>query len=167
MTVGGLEDLHGKPMETPSIPAGYVKSGALSGFPLFFFPVLKLDLKEALGLSTIIPILTNVAFNTKSQLTVNFHREKGLKRTRQEVGGNDQEDFIQKREMVFVHTRSTSQPSSPSITVTPYLNVRLKTSETISGFMSDFPKCRPHLQAAGGLGQEKPFGRCHCGKKKK
>lgn len=73
-------------METPSIPAGYVKSGALSGFPLFFFPGLKLDLKEALGLSTIIPILTNVSFNTKSQLMANFHREKGLKRTRQEVG---------------------------------------------------------------------------------
>lgn len=77
MTVQGLEVLHGKPMEPPSIPAGYTKSGALSRLPLFLFPQeLKLELREALCLSTIIPTLTNISPNTKSQLMLNSHREK-------------------------------------------------------------------------------------------
>lgn len=161
-------------MEPPSIPAGYVKSGALSRLPLFFFffQELKLELREAPCLSTIIPTLTNSSPNTKSQLTLNFHREKRLNRTRLEEGESHiifplpRRLYPEKRNGICVHTKNFSaKPSINHYDSAFKRTTQERASETIPGFMSDFPKCRSHLQAAGGLGQEKLFWRCHCGKK--
>lgn len=129
MTVQGLEVLHGKPMEPPSIPADYIKSGALSRLPLFFFQELKVEFREAPCLSTIIPTLTDISPNTKSQLTLSFHREKVTSYFPY------QEDFTQKREMIFVCTWRISQPSPPSIIMTPHLNGQLK-KEPVKPFLA-------------------------------
>lgn len=67
--------------------------------------------------------------------------------------------YPEKSNGICVHSKNCS--AKPSINhLTPYLNVQLKrTRETISGFMSDFPKCRSRPQAAGRMGQERSLFR--------
>lgn len=38
-------------------------------------------------------------------------------------------------------------------------------SESVSGWVSDCPGCRLHLQAAGEKRQDRAIWRCHCGEK--